>query len=395
MKFGGYPRVYYELLSIGFIVMMSISLPGAFLPIMAHRLDPSGSLVGLAMSSWFLTRIFVEVPSGLISAKVGRKHLIVGGMLLGCLGSVFCAFSNSIYILILGRALWGFGTALYFTSNMALMLDLFNSEVRGRAFGVFQGIGFLGGFIGVPLGAVLASFISFNGVFIVATVAVVPALLSAFFSKGLSETDRKARKEYETIPVKNLITGLTDPALLGVCYVNLSRMLVAQGIMSTVYQLYLNETLGIPIELIGLILAVRTVSTISIAVISGYLSDRLGRKPVILLGLAITALGQALYPIAGSFEQILPVAVMESAGDGLLFTSLIVYLSDLVSPSLRGGAIGLFRTFMDLGGILGPIGFMLVYNGFSSKASFWLASVMLASNIPIVLLIKRGNNVMT
>ena len=393
MRLEEYPRVYYELLSIGFMVIMSISLSSAFLPIMAHKLDPTGSLVGLALSSWFLTRIFIEVPSGLISAKVGRRNLIVRGILLGILGSLLCALSNSIYILILGRTLWGFGTALYFTSNTALMLDLFNPEVRGRAMGVFQGICFLGSFLGAPLGAVLARFIGFNAVFVVATVVVLPAFLVAFFSKDLRGMDRAARREHETVPIRNIITSLNDPALLGVCYVNLSRMLVAQGVMSTVFQLYLNETLGIAVELIGLTLAVRTISMISMVVLSGYLADRLGSELVVLLGLAINALGQGLYPLASSFEQILPLAIIESAGGGFLFTSLIVYLSDLVSPSLRGGAVGLFRTFMDLGGILGPIAFMLIYNGLGPHTSFWLASAMLTSNIVIISLIKMRRRV--
>jgi len=355
---------------------------------MAHKLDPTGSLVGLAISSWFLTRIFIEVPSGLISAKVGRRKLIVRGILLGLLGSMLCALSNSIYILILGRTLWGFGAALYFTSNTALMLDLFNPEVRGRAMGVFQGICFLGSFLGAPLGAVLARFIGFNAVFIVAMIAVLPAFLVAFFSKDLREIDKVTRREYETISVRNIVASLNDPALLGVCYVNLSRMLVAQGVMSTVFQLYLNESLGITVEFIGLILAVRTISMISLVVFSGYLADRFGSEHVVLLGLAINALGQGLYPLASSFEQILPLAIMESAGSGFLFTSLIVYLSDLVSPSLRGGAVGLFRTFMDLGGVLGPIGFMLIYNSLGPHMSFWLASAILTSNVITISLIK-------
>ena len=388
MRLESYPRVYYELLSIGFMVIMSISLSSAFLPIMAHKLDPTGSLVGLAISSWFLTRIFIEVPSGLISAKVGRRKLIVRGILLGLLGSMLCALSNSIYILILGRTLWGFGAALYFTSNTALMLDLFNPEVRGRAMGVFQGICFLGSFLGAPLGAVLARFIGFNAVFIVAMIAVLPAFLVAFFSKDLREIDKVTRREYETISVRNIVASLNDPALLGVCYVNLSRMLVAQGVMSTVFQLYLNESLGITVEFIGLILAVRTISMILLVVFSGYLADRFGSEHVVLLGLAINALGQGLYPLASSFEQILPLAIMESAGSGFLFTSLIVYLSDLVSPSLRGGAVGLFRTFMDLGGVLGPIGFMLIYNSLGPHMSFWLASAILTSNVITISLIK-------
>ena len=389
----GYPRVYFEMLMIGFSIIMGIGLSRAFLPIMAYKLDPTGSLVGFVISAWFLTRIFIELPSGLISVKVGRRRLIVTGLLLGFSGPLLCAFSTSIYLLILGRTLWGFGTALYFTSNTALMFDLFEPRIRGRAVGTFQGIEFIGSFIGAPLGAVLAMFMGFNNVFIISAIIVLFALLIAFFSSALKEADRKAQREYEAIQVKEVLSGLKDWALLGVCYVNLSRMMVTQGVMSTVFQLYLNESLGVSIELIGLLLGARTAGMICIVVISGYLSDRFGRKPVVLLGLTISAAAQYLYTLAGSFEQILPLAILEGVGSGFVFTSLIVYMSDLVPPSLRGGAVGLFRTFMDVGGVLGPVIFMFIYSNISAHASFWFASLVLLSNIGMIALIRRKETV--
>lgn len=388
-----YPRVYFEMLVIGFSIILGIGLSRAFLPIMAYKLDPTGYLVGFVISAWFLIRIFIELPSGLISIRVGRRRLIIVGLLLGFSGSIICAFSISIYLLILGRTLWGFGTALYFTSNMALMFDLFEPRIRGRAIGTFQGIEFIGSFIGAPLGAVLAMFMGFNNVFIISAIIVLFALLIAFFSSKLKEEDRKVQKEYEAIQVKEALSGLKNWALLGVCYVSLSRMMVTQGVMSTVFQLYLNERLGVSVELIGLLLGIRTAGMICIVVISGYLSDRFGRKPIVLLGLTISAAAQFLYTLAGFFEQILPLAILEGVGSGFTFTSLIVYMSDLVPSSLRGGAVGLFRTFMDVGGVLGPVIFMLIYGNISAHASFWFASLVLSSNIGMIALIRRKETV--
>ena len=254
MGLKSYPRVYFEMLLVGFSIIIGIGLSKAFLPIMAHRLDPTGALVGFVISAWFLARVFIELPLGIISVKVGRRNLIVRGLILGLLGPLLCAFSTSIYMLILGMTVWGFGAAVYFTSNTTLMFDLFKPKVRGRAVGTFQGIEFVGGFIGAPLGAILAKFMGFNNVFIVTAAILLFAFLVAFLSSGLKNADKKIQSEYEAVPMKKILSSLNDWALLGVCYVNFSRTLVSQGVMSTVFQLYLNEGLGVSVELIGLLL---------------------------------------------------------------------------------------------------------------------------------------------
>ena len=154
------PSVYFKLLFIGFSIMMGMSLSSSFLPLLANDLDPSGVLVGLVVSAWFFSRLFIELPAGVISDRVGRRRLLVLGLALSFFGPIVCSQASHIYVLIFGRAVWGIGTALYFMSNMALMMDILPSTARGKAMGVFQGFEFVGSFIGAPIGAVLATYIS-------------------------------------------------------------------------------------------------------------------------------------------------------------------------------------------------------------------------------------------
>jgi len=64
------PVVYWELIFVGFAIMMGMSLPTAFLPILAENLDPSGVLVGLVVSAWFFGRIFLELPARAVRGSV-------------------------------------------------------------------------------------------------------------------------------------------------------------------------------------------------------------------------------------------------------------------------------------------------------------------------------------
>lgn len=90
MDLKSYPRVYFVMLIMGFFFSMGIGLPRAFLPLMAFGLDPSGTMAGLVVSAWFFARIFVELPSGIISSRLGSRNLVVGGVLVGMIGSLVC-----------------------------------------------------------------------------------------------------------------------------------------------------------------------------------------------------------------------------------------------------------------------------------------------------------------
>lgn len=387
MQLKSYPRIYFKMLIIGFLLILGLSLSKVFLPIMARSLDPTGILVGFVTSAWFFARTFIELPSGIMSIRMGRIRLINAGLILAFIGSLICAFSNSIYLLILGMVLWGFGSALFFTSNTSLLFDLFKPERRGRAIGTFQSIEFIGSFIGAPLGGVLATYMGFNHVFLVITAFLVVSFIIAFTSKEFKKTDIAVIEDSPTPTFKDVLVGIRNFSLIVVCFINLSRMLVTQGVMSTVFQLYLNEFLCMDVEIIGVVMGIRTGGLICAVLLSGYLSDRFGRKPLIIVGLLISAVSMYSYSLAYLFQEFVIIALLDGIGSGLIFTSLIVLMAEVVHPSVRGGAIGLYRTFMDVGGVLGPIIFMFMYD-MHTQSPFWAASILLLLNLALALSIK-------
>ncbi len=368
---------------VGFTLVMGMSLSAAFLPIFASSLDPAGVLVGFVVSAWFLSRIFMELPSGVLSDRLGRRKLLVGGLALTAGGTFTCAVANSIYLLIVGRAIWGLGTALFFMNSTVLILDLFEPNIRGRALGTFQGMEFIGSFIGAPMGGFMADVIGYNGVFYLAFMLIICSFSVASISKGLRHTGTKVSEGSE-MPIKKVISSLRNWGLTVVCINSFSRMFVMQGIMATVFQLYLNQQLGITVELIGIIMSLRITGHIIATVTSGYLSDKIGRKPMIGAGLMIESACLYLYTLLSSFEPLLLVGLFEGLGGGMVFTSLIVLLSEIAPAGLRGGAMGLYRTFMDMGGFLGPLFFMLIFDSLGAHAPFLSAIVILALNIALL-----------
>ena len=389
MTKNSYPRVYYEMMIIGFSFILGMGFSRSFLPILANQLDPSGVLVGSVTSAWFLARIFIELPSGILSARLGRRKLLITGLCFGTVGALLCAIAPTIYVLILGRAIWGLGAGLFFTNSTALILDLFASSVRGRAVGTFRGIEFSGSFVGTPIGAFLAAFLSFRSIFYITFALTLGTLIIAVLSRGLKHEIRPPRLPSSRLPIFKTIIGLLqNRRVLVICFGTFSRMFVMQGVMSTVFQLYLHQQLSFSVEVIGIIMSARTAGLILATIFAGYLSDRFGREPVIIGGFLITSLCLVLYTSITPFEGILLLGIVDGWGSGMVSTTLMVLLSDLVTPHLIGGAIGLYRTFMDFGGIIGPIVVMYLFTDIEVYVPFYLAAGLFLINLALIQWIK-------
>jgi MFS family permease len=355
---------------------------------MAYGLDPTGAFVGFVTSAFFFVRVFIELPSGVIAARVGRRKLVVAAFLLGTIGSLLCALSHNIYLLIVGITVWGLGAALFFLSSTSLLFDLFETNERGKGVGTFQSIEQIGMFLGAPLGAMLVGPLGFQNIFIVTSMVYLCAFLMAFFSKGLKSVDAKFQSEPKALTLIGVLGGLRNWGLATVSFIQLSRMLVIWGIMLTVFQLYLNIGLSMGVELIGLIMGDRTGGMIIAAFAAGQLADKVGSKLLIVAGLVTSGICLYMYTVVTSFTGTLILATIDGAGSGFAFVSLLVFMSDLVPQSIRSGALGVYRTFQDIGGIAGPIIFMFLYTSVGACAALRAASLLLFLNAVIVFFVR-------
>jgi MFS family permease len=83
--------------------------------------------------------------------------------------------------------------------------------------------------------------------------------------------------------------------------------------------------------------------------------------------------------LVSPFETVMLIGFVDALGAGLTWTTLTVLLSDIVQPEYRGVALGFYRTFMDVGGILGPIIFMAIATALSPYISFIVGAILLVS----------------
>lgn len=96
----------------------------------------SEALIGIAIGIYGLTQAVLQIPFGLLSDRIGRKPLIIGGLAVFAAGSVIAALSNSIWGIILGRALQGSGAIA--AAVMALLSDLTREQKPHQSDGVYR-----------------------------------------------------------------------------------------------------------------------------------------------------------------------------------------------------------------------------------------------------------------
>ena len=186
-------------------LLYSFRMLGLFmvLPLLAlYATDLSGAtpaLIGLALGLYGLTQAVFQIPFGWLSDRVGRKPVIVGGLLLFALGSVVAATADSIWGVILGRTLQGAGAIA--STVMALVADLTSAEQRTKAMalvGMSIGASFA---LALVLGPVLASFGGLSAVFwataalAVCGIYIVTALVPAQPAAGRGHHEAIAQRD--------------------------------------------------------------------------------------------------------------------------------------------------------------------------------------------------------
>jgi DHA1 family multidrug resistance protein-like MFS transporter len=386
--FGRYPPAYFVLIIVGFLLVMSGGMANAFIPIQAKQLDPSGLLIGLVVSSYHLVRLFFELPSGVISDIVGRKRLILLGIAMAVGGAIFCSFATSIYFLIVGRALWGFGAALFFLNNTVVIMNMFEPERRGKALGIFQSLEIVGNVFGQPFGAFIAEFLGFSASYYISAAivggGVIPMLISGDFSKRASISVEKSN--HHKIDISRIVK---NPYLLITCLAVFIRMMINRGIIGTVFQIYLVDYLAVSLGLVGVALMIRSAGFSLTTIGAGFLVDRFGGRLVVILGTAIGATSMFMYTLVKSLGFMVPVMILDGFASGMISVSILVVLSNQVDSTQTGSAVGLYRTFQDAGAVAGPIIMMVFYDTFNAYSSFYVAALVLVLTIPFLLCLPK------
>ncbi len=165
-----------SLASVLFLRMLGLFLILPVFALYARTLTESTpTLIGLAFGIYGLTQASLQIPFGMLSDKLGRKPVIFAGLLIFAVGSLLASQADSIWVMILGRALQGAGAIS--AALMALAADLTSEQQRTKTMaliGISIGVAFSLAFVAGPL---LATLIGVSGIFIFSAILALLAII--------------------------------------------------------------------------------------------------------------------------------------------------------------------------------------------------------------------------
>jgi predicted MFS family arabinose efflux permease len=347
-------RATWSLASIYALRMLGLFLIMPVMSLFAEQLEGSTpSLIGLAIGIYGMSQALLQIPFGLVSDRVGRKKIIIFGLLLFCLGSVVAAISTNIYGIIVGRAVQGSGAIA--APVMALLADLTQEVHRTKAMALIgASIGISFG-VAIAAGPVLAGIIGIHGLFWLIAVLSLLAILVILFWVPQPQKSKKHRDA--ELVAGSFFQVLKNGELLRLNY----GIFVLHAILTAsfvVVPLLMRDAGLLPAEHWKVYLPVFTASFAAIIPFVIIAEKKRKMKPVFLCAILVLVLSElGLMQFNTALFGIVGFLCLFFTGFNLLEATLPSLISKTAPGDLRGTAMGIYSTCQFLGaGIGGSLG---------------------------------------
>ncbi len=370
-------RSFILLCGTGLLCFMSYNLVRMpVLALFAESLGAGPERIGLIVSVSTLTGVFLKLPSGALSDIYGRRLLLRVGVLAFGLPPFVYPFVSDLNMLTGLRFVHGLATALFAPSALATVADLFR-ERRGAALGTYTACTQAGALLGPIIGGWLVYAAGFSVTFVTAGVFGCIGLL-VFYSLRLippppSSRDKGLRPVLAemwtgfSVVARNtrvLVTSLTDAAKM-----------VANGALMAFLPIY-GVAVGLNPGEVGMLFGVQGITSFLSKPIMGRVSDRVGRQPLILLGLFICATTFALIPHIVNWPILLILSAWFGFGEAVVTSSSSALVADSSELKTLGAGMGMQGTITDVGHAGGPLlaGFLIA--NLSYQGAFTIIAVL-------------------
>jgi len=307
--------------------------------------------LGFAIGAYGLTQALLQIPMGILSDKYGRKPVILAGLVVFLIGSIVAAMSESIYGVVIGRAIQGMGAIA--SAILALAADLSREEQRPKVMatiGMFIGLSFTFAMI---LGPIVADSFGLSGLFWFTGLLTIIAMFMIQFMVPNS-VNKAPRGDSVALP-EQISKLIRHPQLsrlnwgvfilhmaLTACFVTLPKQFVASGLaLESHWQIYLPTLLGSFFLMVPfMIIAIKK------------------QKEKQMFSAAVTLLTIALFSLwllpTGFWSLILSVVLFFTAFNYLEATMPSI-LSRIAPAGLKGSVMGVYSSSQFLGAFVGGI----------------------------------------
>jgi DHA1 family multidrug resistance protein-like MFS transporter len=360
------------------------------LPVYAHQFGATAAQLGVLVSSFSVARILVNIPAGLLADRVDRRMVVL--IAVAAVGVVLAATAaaQNLPMLIGMRLLLGLAGGVAITVGQSLLADLTDGANRGQAMATLQGFQLTGGSLGPALGGVTAGVFGPRASYVLA--GTVALLMAGWASARLPNAPVREKHEEHgggTRGLRGMIGLFADRSYVAACLIGFTVFFMRFGGQQTLLALIAYSWIHLSTSAFGVTLGVLAVANMGMVGIVGRLSDR-SRKAPIVGSLLATGVGYVGFSFAHWPAVFFIAFAVVGLANGLSGSVPAAYCADVVPARLRGSGIGVYRTFGDLGGLVGPVALgVLIDHGGLSRACLATAAVSIVSAVVFALLAQE------
>ena len=358
-----------------------VGLERSIVPLLGQQVFGLASTTAVLsfIMSFGVVKALANLFAGRLSDRIGRKGVLVVGWLVGLPVPLLIIFAPSWGWVVFANILLGINQGLCWSTTVIMKIDLVGPTRRGLAMGINEAAGY---------GAVSASAIAAG--YLAATYALRPQpfllgigfalaglVLSLFFVR---ESHGHARHEAALLAVPAqqtetsvqqttavsaahppapsfkdifLLTSWKNRTLFGVSQAGLVNNL-NDGLAWGLFPLFFAAG-GLSIAQIGLLAGIYPGVWGMAQLLTGALSDRLGRKGMIVGGMLLQGMAIGLLPLVHGYAWWIVAMVLLGLGTALVYPTLLAAISDVAHPSWRASAVGVYRLWRDSGYAIGAL----------------------------------------
>jgi MFS family permease len=321
----------------------------------------STTLVVSFIVSFGVVKACANLISGQLADAWGRKSVLVLGWLVGLPVPFMIIWAPSWDWVIAANALLGINQGLAWSMTVIMKIDLVGPKSRGLAVGLNEFAGYLAVGVTAYLTGYLASEYGLRPapIYLGVAYAILGFALSILLVRDTRDHVRleTAGHVRQVAPISFreifLLTSFSDRNLFAASQAGLVNNL-NDGMSWGIFPLFF-ASFGLAVDRIGILKAVYPATWGILQVATGPLSDRWGRKGLIVAGMWVQAAGLFLTGATSHFEWWLVGSLLLGLGTAMVYPSLIAAVSDASHPSWRARSLSVYRFWRDLGYAIGAL----------------------------------------
>ncbi|GGK44852.1 MFS transporter [Nocardia camponoti] len=346
------PAEIWVLIAASFVIALGFGLVAPVLPQFAREFGVGIAAASAIVSAFALMRLVFAPASGKLVQKLGERRVYMTGIAIVALSTGACAFAQSYWQLLVLRSLGGIGSTMFTVSSMALVIRISPPAQRGRVSGLYSTSFLVGTLVGPLVGSAFAGF-GLRAPFVIYAVALLIVCVIVFL--GLREPAAELASE-RAAPAFGFREALSVPAYRAVLVSNFATGAAVFGVRMALVPLIVVEVLHHDVSMSGVALTVFAAGNAAVLFVSGRLSDRFGRKPFLVAGSAICAVGMVALGLSPTLLWLFVASFVAGVGSGMFTPTQQAALADVIGSRARGGPVlAGFQMAGDLGTVVGPV----------------------------------------